>query len=141
MGSWLDETLTWGNALMFILWGVILLAIVLGFVTYAIFFERKVIGWMQFRIGPNRVGPFGLLQTIADITKLLIKEDTIPRKADRALFILAPALAYVPCFCGTGGNPVHAELVFCRYQCWPALLCGLVRHLDDCNRPGGLGFE
>ncbi|WP_308636687.1 NADH-quinone oxidoreductase subunit NuoH [Paenibacillus silvisoli] len=112
MGAWLEETLTWGNALLFFLWGVILLVIVLGFVTYAIFFERKVIGWMQFRIGPNRVGPWGLLQSVADIAKLLMKEDTIPRKADRALFILAPALAYVPAFGVLAVIPYTQKLYF-----------------------------
>ncbi|MBM7566521.1 NADH-quinone oxidoreductase subunit NuoH [Paenibacillus sacheonensis] len=112
MGAWLDETLTWGHALLFFLWGVILLMIVLGFVTYAIFFERKVIGWMQYRIGPNRVGPWGLLQSVADITKLLIKEDTIPRKADRALFILAPALAYIPAFAVLAVIPYTNKLYF-----------------------------
>ncbi|AZN38567.1 NADH-quinone oxidoreductase subunit NuoH [Paenibacillus albus] len=112
MGSWLDETLTWGHALIFFLWGVILLGIVLGFVTYAIFFERKVIGWMQYRIGPNRVGPWGLLQSVADIAKLLMKEDTIPRKADRALFILAPALAYVPAFAVLAVIPYTQKLYF-----------------------------
>ncbi|QHW32554.1 NADH-quinone oxidoreductase subunit NuoH [Paenibacillus rhizovicinus] len=112
MGAWLDETLTWGHALLFFLWGVILLLVVLGFVTYAIFFERKVIGWMQYRIGPNRVGPWGLLQSVADITKLLIKEDTIPRKADRALFILAPALAYVPAFAVLAVIPYTQKLYF-----------------------------
>ena len=74
MGSWLDANADLGQCPDLLLWGVILLAIVLGFVTYAIFFERKVIGWMQFRIGPNRVGPFGLLQTVADITKLLLRK-------------------------------------------------------------------
>lgn len=112
MGAWLDETLTWGHAFLFFLWGVILLMVVLGFVTYAIFFERKVIGWMQYRIGPNRVGPWGLLQSVADITKLLIKEDTIPRKADRALFILAPALAYVPAFAVLAVIPYTNKLYF-----------------------------
>lgn len=98
MGSFLNEPLTWGGVLVVLLWAVVFLVIVLGFVTYAIYYERKVIGWMQLRIGPNRVGPLGLLQTVADIFKLLIKEDTIPRKADRLLFILAPALAYIPAF-------------------------------------------
>jgi NADH-quinone oxidoreductase subunit H len=53
---------------------------------------------MQSRIGPNRVGPLGLLQSVADVTKLLIKEDTIPRKAERNLFILAPIITFVPSF-------------------------------------------
>jgi len=112
MGTWLDEAFTWSNALIFFLWGVIFLVLILGFVTYAIYFERKVIGWMQLRIGPNRVGPLGLLQTVADITKLLIKEDTIPRKADRALFILAPALAYIPAFAVLAVIPYTNKLYF-----------------------------
>ncbi|MBA4541829.1 MULTISPECIES: NADH-quinone oxidoreductase subunit NuoH [Thermoactinomyces] len=85
-------------SLLAILAPVLLLVIVLAFVTYAILFERKVIGWMQNRIGPNRVGPWGMLQTVADVFKLLIKEDVIPEKADRALFKLAPAIAFVPAF-------------------------------------------
>ncbi|GGF91798.1 NADH-quinone oxidoreductase subunit NuoH [Paenibacillus abyssi] len=112
MGDLLLEQLTWGNALIFFLSAVVLLMIVLGFVTYAIYFERKVIGWMQLRIGPNRVGPFGLLQTVADILKLLLKEDTIPRKADRALFILAPVLAYVPAFAVLAVIPYTDSLYF-----------------------------
>ncbi|WP_169084514.1 NADH-quinone oxidoreductase subunit NuoH [Paenibacillus sp. PL91] len=112
MQSWLNQSLTWGNALVLFLWAVVFLFIVLGFVTYAIYFERKVIGWMQLRIGPNRVGPFGLLQTVADIFKLLIKEDTIPRKADRMLFIIAPALAYIPAFSVLAVLPYTQNLYF-----------------------------
>lgn len=112
MGAWLSERLTWGHAIGIFLWGALFLVIVLGFVTYAIYFERKVIGWMQLRIGPNRVGPFGLLQTVADIFKLLIKEDTIPRKADRLLFIVAPALAYVPAFSVLVVIPYSQHLYF-----------------------------
>lgn len=77
---------------------VVLLLIVLGFVTYAIYFERKVIGWMQTRVGPNQVGPWGLLQTVADVMKLWMKEDIIPEKADKILFRLAPIIAFVPAF-------------------------------------------
>jgi len=98
MQTYFENPLTWTGFFTMLLVGVLMLLIVLGFVTYAIYFERKVIGWMQFRIGPNRVGPFGLLQSVADVAKLLLKEDTIPSKADRALFILAPAIAFVPSF-------------------------------------------
>jgi NADH-quinone oxidoreductase subunit H len=98
MADLLQQQLTWTNFAIFFAWGVVMLMVVLGFVTYAIYFERKVIGWMQFRIGPNRVGPFGLLQSVADVLKLLLKEDTIPRKAERELFILAPVITFIPAF-------------------------------------------
>lgn len=95
---------------LILFWGVVTLLAVLGFVTYAIYFERKVIGWMQSRIGPSRVGPLGLFQSIADILKLLIKEDTIPSKADRPFFILAPVLAYVPAFAVIATIPFASSL-------------------------------
>ena len=73
--------------------GVLLVAVIL-----MIWFERKVIGDLQNRVGPNQAGPFGLLQTVADGIKLIFKEDLIPDKADRAIFGLAPYLAIVPAF-------------------------------------------
>lgn len=107
-----DDTLGWGTAGIFAAGAVAVLAVVILFVTYAIYFERKFIGWMQFRKGPNRVGPLGLLQTVADVTKLLIKEDTIPSKADRGLFILAPALAFIPSFAVLAFIPYTLNLQF-----------------------------
>ncbi|MDZ7543871.1 NADH-quinone oxidoreductase subunit H, partial [Clostridium perfringens] len=98
--------------LTFFAWAVVFLLFILLFVSYAIYFERKVIGWMQFRIGPNRTGPMGLFQSFADIFKLLIKEDTIPKKADRALFILAPVITYVPAFAVLATIPYAANLGF-----------------------------
>ncbi|SDO63010.1 NADH-quinone oxidoreductase subunit H [Paenibacillus sp. yr247] len=98
MVNLLEASLTWTNFFVFLFWGIVMLMLVLGFVTYAIYFERKVIGWMQMRIGPNRTGPFGLLQSVADVFKLLIKEDTIPKKAERELFILAPIITFIPSF-------------------------------------------
>ncbi|MDQ0269247.1 NADH-quinone oxidoreductase subunit NuoH [Cytobacillus purgationiresistens] len=90
---------SWLNFGIFFLLAVVLLFVVLGFVTYAILAERKVMGFMQLRYGPNQVGGrFGLLQTVADVLKLLIKEDTIPKLADRPLFILAPVIAFTPAF-------------------------------------------
>ena len=74
---------------------VIIAPLMLG-VAYLTFWERKIIGWMQVRIGPNRVGPWGLLQPIADGMKLFFKEVLVPTKADGWLFIIAPILALAP---------------------------------------------
>ncbi len=73
-------------------------AVLLVSVLLMIWFERKLISDMQNRIGPNRAGPFGILQTLADGTKLFFKEDLIPDSADRTVFKLAPFLSVVPAF-------------------------------------------
>jgi len=74
---------------------VIAVPLILG-VAYLTLAERKVIGWIQVRIGPNRVGPLGLLQPFADVFKLLFKEIVVPTGASRALFFIAPMLALAP---------------------------------------------
>jgi NADH-quinone oxidoreductase subunit H len=68
----------------------------LGAVAYLTFAERKVIGYIQGRLGPNRVGPFGLLQPIADAIKLIFKEGIIPTNAQNGIFLLAPIMTLVP---------------------------------------------
>ncbi|SET24678.1 NADH-quinone oxidoreductase subunit H [Salinibacillus kushneri] len=93
-----------------------LLSVVLGFVTYAILAERKVLGYIQLRYGPNRTGgKFGLLQTVADVLKLLIKEDTRPKQADRPLFWLAPIIAFVPSFMVLSAIPFTESVVFANF--------------------------
>lgn len=84
--------------LLMVIYGVLVLLLMLLGVMYAIYFERKVIGFMQMRIGPNRHGPWGLLQTAADVMKLILKEDIIPSKVDLPIFIIAPVLAFTPSF-------------------------------------------
>ena len=69
---------------------------VMGAVAYITLAERKVIGYIQVRIGPNRVGPRGLLQPIADALKLIMKETIVPTSANKMLFIVAPVLAFIP---------------------------------------------
>jgi len=64
----------------------------------AIWSERRIVARMQLRVGPNRVGPFGLLQGLADVVKLALKEDLIPKAADRVVFILAPIISASTCF-------------------------------------------
>ena len=70
--------------------------VILTLAAYLVFAERKVLAWIQDRKGPNRVGPFGLLQPLADLIKLLTKEDFRPAAADKWLFYLAPAMAAIP---------------------------------------------
>lgn len=75
---------------------LILFGLVLPVVTFLIYLLRKILGFIQRRLGPMRVGPFGVFQTIADAVKLLQKEDLIPAHADRLVFAVAPFLVFVP---------------------------------------------
>ena len=84
------------------------LIIAVAYLTYA---ERKVIGWMQVRIGPNRVGPLGLLQPFADVLKMLFKEIIVPSGASRALFFAAPMLSLAPALAAWAVIPFTGALV------------------------------
>jgi NADH-quinone oxidoreductase subunit H len=88
-------------------------AFVLLSVLFAIVWERKVVAWMQLRIGPNRHGPWGMLQSLADGVKLMLKEDLVVKRADKVVYVLAPIVMTVPAFMaiavvpfGPAGNEV-----------------------------------
>ncbi|MGP8080165.1 MAG: NADH-quinone oxidoreductase subunit NuoH [Dehalococcoidales bacterium] len=83
----------WSHLIVFI---VILFLFVIFMAMGFIYFERRVISRFQIRIGPNRVGPFGLFQPVADVIKILIKEDIVPLSADKLIHLLAPVVAIVP---------------------------------------------
>lgn len=84
---------------------IIIVGVILALVPGLIWYERRLLSWMQDRIGPNRVGPFGLLQTIADGVKLFFKEDITPAFVDRAIYFVAPAIALFPAFALGGTMP------------------------------------
>ena len=86
----LEGGLLWTPLLIVLLKVVVVFVIGLVATMLMVWFERKVIAGMQNRIGPNKAGPFGLLQTLADGIKLFFKEDLIPRRSDRFVFALAP---------------------------------------------------
>src|ERR1700734_2626867 len=114
-----DSTLSDFNQ---IIWWMVLLKVAIVFVflllvtIFMIWLERRVIGRMQNRPGPNRAGPFGLLQPIADALKLPLKEDIIPRTADKLLFIAAPVISGSICFIAFAVIPWGPEVsIFHHY--------------------------
>jgi len=84
---------------------------VMGLVAYLTLWERKMIGWMHVRLGPNRVGPAGLLQPIADALKLLLKEIVIPTRANKMLFVIAPVMTIMPALAAWAVVPFGPEVV------------------------------
>lgn len=104
-----------GTALATVVWTLLKILLItaplMGAVAYTTLLERKVIGYMQDRIGPNRVGPLGLLQPIADALKLMFKEIIFPTKADKVLFYLAPMLTILPALAAWAVFPFNPDLV------------------------------
>ncbi|MBN8921709.1 MAG: NADH-quinone oxidoreductase subunit H [Rhodanobacter sp. 68-29] len=97
-----------GLPILYILCIVLPLVIAVAMFVY---WERKVIGWMHVRMGPNKIGPLGLLQAFADVVKLLLKEVILPAKANRALYYLAPLLALIPALAAWAVIPFSAKMV------------------------------
>jgi len=78
--------------------------------------ERRIVARMQMRIGPNRVGPFGLLQSLADGVKLALKEDLIPKAADRIVFVIAPVISATTCFMAFAVMPLTGKVSLFGHQ-------------------------
>jgi len=111
--AWLGPV--WGPALyetgINLAFIVAIVAPLMGAVAYLTLWERKFIGWVQIRIGPNRVGPAGLLQPVADGVKLLLKEIILPTNANKALYLLAPVLMIMPALAAWAVIPFAPEVV------------------------------
>ena len=101
--------LDWGVVAIVAVKAAVTLGITLVATMLMIWFERKVISDLQNRIGPNRAGPFGILQTLADGLKVLLKEDLIPDQADKWVFRLAPIFTMVPAFIVFGLIPLGGD--------------------------------
>src|SRR6478609_10450209 len=112
MGEFFEQALGPAGIALWTLVKIIAIAIPLILsVAYLTLAERKVIGYMQVRIGPNRVGPFGLLQPFADVAKLVFKEIVVPSGANRYLFFIAPLLALGPALASWAVVPFSDSLV------------------------------
>ena len=98
-----------------LVWALVRIVIIVlpmfGAVAYLTLWERKLIGWMHIRLGPNRVGPLGLLQPIADALKLLMKEIISPAQASKVLYIIAPVMVIMPAFAAWAVIPFQAKMV------------------------------
>ena len=95
LAGWLPGAF-WVDLAMALVGVAAIFGVISGAAVVFVYVERKICGYMQVRIGPNRVGPFGLLQTTADMIKLMSKEDIIPCGADKWAWILAPILLFIP---------------------------------------------
>ncbi len=118
--EWLNVLESHGTALLgptvwMVLWTIIKIVVIavpiILCVAYLTFWERKMIGWMHVRLGPNRVGPKGLLQPIADVFKLLFKEVVVPSQANKVLFIVAPVVTLMPALAAWAVVPFGPDVV------------------------------
>jgi NADH-quinone oxidoreductase subunit H len=108
LGSF-DTHIPWWFILV-VIKAVAAFAILVVLTLFNIWFERRVVSWMQMRVGPNRVGPQGLLQSLADGVKLALKEDIVPKNADVVVFWLAPVISAIPAFLAIAVIPWGPEV-------------------------------
>ena len=104
---------------------VCVVAPLMGLVAYLTLWERKVLGWIQIRVGPNRVGPNGLLQPIADALKFMLKEIILPARANKALFLIAPVMTIMPALAAWSVVPFGPEAVLANVNAGLLLLMAI----------------
>jgi NADH-quinone oxidoreductase subunit H len=104
---------------------LVIVAPLMGLVAYLTLWERKLIGWIQIRVGPNRVGPGGLLQPLADGVKLLLKEIVIPAKANSALFVIGPIMTIMPALAAWSVIPFGPEVALANVNAGLLLLLAI----------------
>jgi NADH-quinone oxidoreductase subunit H len=104
---------------------VCVVAPLMGLVAYLTLWERKLIGWIQIRVGPNRVGPGGLLQPLADGLKLLLKEIVIPTKASTGLFLIGPVMTIMPALAAWAVIPFGPEVALANVNAGLLLLLAI----------------
>ena len=134
----LEGGLLWTPLLIVLLKVVVVFVIGLVATMLMVWFERKAIAGMQNRIGPNKTGPFGILQTLADGIKLFFKEDLFPSRADRFVFALAPFLSFVPAFLAFAIIPLGGD--FRNGSSGEVTLFGQVTRIQLADPPIGVLF-
>lgn len=90
---------------------LVIIGCTLGVVPFLVWFERRGAAWMQGRVGPNRVGPFGLLQSLADVLKFMFKETFVPAKANKFFYLMAPIIALIAPMCALSVIPFGSKVI------------------------------
>ena len=134
----LEGNLLWAPLLIVLVKVLIVFVVGLLATMLMVWFERKAIAGMQNRIGPNKTGPFGILQTLADGIKLFFKEDLFPTRADRFVFALAPFLSFVPAFLAFAIIPLGGD--FRGESSGEVTLFGQVTRIQLADPPIGVLF-
>ena len=134
----LDDNLLWVPLVIVLVKVLVVFVVGLLATMLMVWFERKAIAGMQNRIGPNKTGPFGILQTLADGIKLFFKEDSFPSRADRFVFALAPFLSFVPAFLAFAIIPLGGD--FRNGSSGEVTLFGQVTRIQLADPPIGVLF-
>ena len=121
---------SWFGVVWPVIWTLVKIILIvlpiMGCVAYLTLWERKMIGWMHVRIGPNRTGPAGLLQPIADALKLLLKEIIIPARASKALFVIAPIMTIMPALAAWVAVPFGPEVALANVNAGLLLIMAIM---------------